>query len=72
MSMVDLMWLFCGAFLGGLASLILTAAVSANGESEKREELMIRNKELEEELEFWRKYSSNWKNHSSNSATENE
>lgn len=54
MSMVDLMWLFCGAFLGGLASLILAAAVSANGESEKREELMIRNKELEEELKFWR------------------
>lgn len=54
MSMIDLVWLFCGAFLGGLASLILTAAVSANGESEKREELMIRNKELEEELKFWR------------------
>lgn len=51
---LNLMWLFCGAFIGGLITLFLTAAVSVNREAERKEELLKENKDLLEEVKTLR------------------
>lgn len=51
---LNLMWLFCGAFIGGLITLFLTAAVSVNREAKRREELLKENKDLLEEVKTLR------------------
>lgn len=39
MNMVDLMWLFCGAFIGGLITLFFTAMLNASHENKSNFEL---------------------------------
>lgn len=51
---LNLMWLFCGAFIGGLVTLFFTAAVSVNKEAEKNEELIKENNDLLEEVKTLR------------------
>lgn len=49
MSMVDLMWLFCGAFIGGLVTLFFMAMVNAGHEAEALEQARRKIQALEED-----------------------
>ena len=49
MSMVDLMWLFCGAFIGGLITLFFMAMVNASHEAEALEQAQRKIQALEED-----------------------
>lgn len=51
---LNLMWLFCGAFIGGLVALFFTAAVSVSKEAERNEELVKENNDLLEEVKTMR------------------
>lgn len=50
MNMVELMWLFCGALIGGWITLFFTAAVSGS----KEEELIKENNDLLKEVKTLR------------------
>lgn len=49
MNMVDLMWLFCGAFIGGLITLFFMAMVNASHEAEALEQAQRKIQALEED-----------------------
>lgn len=49
MNMVDLMWLFCGAFIGGLVTLFFMAMVNASHEAEALEQARRKIQALEED-----------------------
>ena len=49
MSMVDLMWLFCGAFIGGLITLFFTAVLNASHEKTELEQARRKIEALKED-----------------------
>lgn len=49
MNMVDLMWLFCGAFIGGLVTLFFTAMLNASHEKTELEQARRKIEALQED-----------------------
>ena len=49
MNMVDLMWLFCGAFIGGLITLFFTAMLNASHEKTELEQARRKIEALQED-----------------------
>lgn len=49
MNMVDLMWLFCGAFIGGLITLFFTAVLNASHEKTELEQARRKIEALQED-----------------------